>query len=338
VLVDAIGYLVDHRALPSEMLQTALEVILAGQGGEAEVAALLTALRLKGESVDDLVTTATVLRRHMVVLDTGDRAVLDTCGTGGDNQGTFNVSTAAALVAAACGVPVVKHGNRGVSSSSGSADVLAALGVQTDVEPAVARRCLEETGFAFCFAPRFHPAARHVADVRRRLRFRTLFNLVGPLVNPARAAYQLIGVGRPEHLELLAGAAARLGTTRTYVVHGDGGLDEVTLSGPTHVLKVEHGTLTYTEWTPAQFGLSPCGLAECRVDGPAASAALIRRVFADPTGPAAELVLANTAAALLVAGRTASLAEGVDLARRVLRDGLPSILLDKLVSATRPPG
>jgi anthranilate phosphoribosyltransferase len=267
----------------------------------------------------------------MVRLDTGGRAVLDTCGTGGDGQGTLNISTAAALVAAGCGVAVVKHGNRGVSSASGSADVLLALGVKIDAELDQVGRCLREAGMAFCFAPRFHPAMRHVAEVRKRLRFRTLFNLIGPLANPAGATHQLIGVGRPELLEVLAESLARLGTTRAFLVCGQDGLDEVSLSGPTLVRQVTPDGVRVLEWTPEDFDLPRCTTADLQVRGAQESADRIRAVLAGEPGPAAQVVIANAAAALLASGSVASLPEGVARAALALRNGQAQRVLERLV-------
>ena len=204
--------LVDRRDPSAERMRTLLTEVMAGRMSEVETAALLVALRMKGETAEELAAAASVLREHMVRLETGRLDVLDTCGTGGDGCNTFNISTAAALVAAGAGVPVVKHGNRSVSSRCGSADVLTELGVQVETDPVCARRCLEQAGLAFCFAPLFHPALRHVSPVRRRLGIRTLFNWLGPLANPAAANYQLLGVGRRDLLDTLAEALARLGT------------------------------------------------------------------------------------------------------------------------------
>jgi anthranilate phosphoribosyltransferase len=274
----------------------------------------------------------------MVRWDPGRDGVLDTCGTGGDGTGTFNISTAAALVAAACGVPVVKHGNRSASGRTGSADVLAALGVQVEGDGARARRCLDRTGIAFCFAPHFHPAMRHVARVRQRLGVPTLFNCLGPLANPAGAPYQLLGVGRPDLLDRMAGALARLGTRRALVVCGEDGLDEVSLSAPTQVREVRGGTVAALRWTPADFGLEPCPLADLAADGPEASAALIRDVLAGRDGPAARVVVANTAAALLAAERVPTLAEGVAQARQAVRDGRARAVLGRLAACSRDDG
>jgi anthranilate phosphoribosyltransferase len=295
---------------------------------------VLVALHMKGETAAELAAAAAVLREHMVRLDTGGAAVLDTCGTGGDGTGTFNISTAAALVAAGAGVPVVKHGNRAVSGRSGSADVLTALGVAVEGDAAHARRCLDAAGLAFCFAPHFHPALRHVAAVRRRLGVRTVFNCLGPLANPAGAAHQLLGVGRPELLDPLAGALALLGTRRALLVCGRDGLDEVSLSGPTLVREVCGGRVRAWEWTPDDFGLGPCALDELRADGPAESAAVVRAVLDGQGGPARRVVLANAAAALLAAERAATPAEGVALAEEALTAGRARRVLERLVACS----
>jgi anthranilate phosphoribosyltransferase len=266
----------------------------------------------------------------MVGWDPGRERVLDTCGTGGDGTGTFNISTAAAFVVAGAGVPVVKHGNRSVSSGSGSADVLAALGVRVEGDGVFARRCLDHTNLAFCFAPHFHPALRHVAAVRKRLRIGTLFNCLGPLANPAGAAHQLMGVGRPELLDLMAGALARLGTRRALVVCGRDGLDEVSLSAPTAVREVRGHTVTDHEWAPEDFGLEPCALEDLRASGPEASAALLRAVLEGNDGPAARVVLANAAAALVAAEEVDTLAQGVARAREALASGRAQAVLAAL--------
>ncbi|HEY8504765.1 MAG TPA: anthranilate phosphoribosyltransferase, partial [Gemmataceae bacterium] len=245
--------------LAPEQMRLAVGELIAGRFAEWEAAAFLTALRVKGETGAEIAAAAAVLRERMVRLEAGGREVLDTCGTGGDGSGTFNVSTAAALVAAGAGVPVVKHGNRSVSGRSGSADVLRELGVPVEAGPEWAARCLERTGFAFCFAPHFHPAMANVAALRRKLGVRTLFNLLGPLANPAGARYQLIGVGREELLPRLAEALARLGTRRAFLVYGRDGTDEVSLSAPNRVIEVSEGRLSETEWTARDFGLEPCG-------------------------------------------------------------------------------
>jgi anthranilate phosphoribosyltransferase len=334
MLTEALANLSERRDLAPEAMRVALRAIMAGQCSEPQIAAFLTALRVKGETPAELAAAAAVLREHMIRLDVGARTVLDTCGTGGDHQGTFNISTAAALVVAGCGVPVVKHGNRGVSSASGSADVLTALGVQIDVEPEVVRHALAACGLAFCFAPRFHPAMRHVANVRKQLRFRTLFNLLGPLCNPAGARCQLIGVGRPELLDLLAKTLAQLGKSTACLVHGEDGLDEVTLTGATRVRQVRDEKIQQITWTPEDFGLPHCRLEELRVGGPEESAARIRLLLASEQGSATNVVLANASAALLAFGQVASLRQGVELAREAIVSGRARQVLDQLAAVT----
>jgi anthranilate phosphoribosyltransferase len=328
--------LVERRDLRAVEMCTLMHGLLDGGCGEAETAALLVALRMKGETADELAAAASVLREYRVPFAADRDGVLDTCGTGGDGSGTFNISTAAALVAAGAGAPVVKHGNRAMSSQSGSADVLAALGVAVDCDAATARRCLEKAGMAFCLAPQFHPHLQRVGGVRRRLGVRTLFNCLGPLANPAGAPYQLLGVGRADWLDRLAGALARLGTRHSLLVCGQDGLDEVTLSGPTWVREVRGGSVRDLVWTPDDLGLAPCGLDELRVCGPEESAGVIRAVLAGDGGPAGRIVRANAAAALLAAERVTTLREGVALADEVVRSGRAARVLAELVALTRP--
>jgi anthranilate phosphoribosyltransferase len=323
------------RELQPNQLRWFMEEVMAGRCPEAETAAILMALRMKGETAAELATAAQVMRAHMVRLETGNEAVLDTCGTGGAGRGTFNISTAAALVVAAAGVRVVKHGNRAVSGHCGSADVLAALGVHIEGDAAFAGRCLECAGLAFCFAPVFHPALRHVAAIRRRLKVRTLFNCLGPLANPASAPYQVLGVGRSELLEPLAGALARLGARRAFLVISRDGLDEVGLSAPTRVREVRGRDVREWEWGPADFGLEPCTLRELRADDPEQSAALIRAILAGAPGAPSRVVLANAAAALVATERAATLREGVALASEAIASGRARQVLERLVACSQ---
>jgi anthranilate phosphoribosyltransferase len=259
---------------------------------------------------------------------------VDTCGTGGDASGTFNISTAAALVAAAAGIAVAKHGNRSITSKTGSADVLEALGVRIEADVPIIERCLDELGFCFCFAPRMHASMRNVAAVRRRLGVPTIFNLLGPLCNPASAPYQLLGVGRPEIRELMADALMMLGTRRALVVSGSDGLDEVTLNGATRVIETtEHQSREFS-WSPADFGLRESSLASIRVEGPQASAAMVRDVLAGKTGVARDIVVINAAAALWTVGQSDSPRDCAALAADAIDSGRAANVLSELVALT----
>jgi anthranilate phosphoribosyltransferase len=332
---DAIAALLARRELSADQVRAAMTAMIAGQAGEVEAAAFLIALRMKGETAGEIAAAAQLLREHMVRWDPG-RPVLDTCGTGGDGAGTFNISTATALVVAAAGVPVVKHGNRSASSRTGSADALALLGATLEGDATSARAALDRCGLAFCFAPSFHPALKHVAALRQRLGVGTLFNWLGPLLNPAGATHQLLGVGRPDLLDLMAGAVVRLGTRRTLIVSSRDGLDEVSLSAPTEVRDIRGSHVLSCTWTPADFGLEPCRLQDLQVPGAEQSAVLIRQVLAGDHGPATWVVLANAAAALLAAEKVSSLHEGVALASTALFSGRAAQVLDSLVSGKSP--
>jgi anthranilate phosphoribosyltransferase len=271
----------------------------------------------------------------MTPIESRHRLLIDTCGTGGDRSGTFNISTAAALVTAAAGVPVAKHGNRRISSKSGSADVLAALGVNIDADLATVERCLDQLGICFCFAPLMHPSMKHVSEVRRKLATPTIFNLLGPLCNPASAPFQLLGVGRPALRDRMAAALSLLGTRRSAVVCGSDGLDEVTLNGPTDVTLVEQRETHAVRWTPADFGLSETTLEPLLVDGPAASAALIMEVVSGTHGTPRNIVVMNSAAALWVVGHVATLSAGTAAAQEAIDSGKARQLLAQLATMSR---
>lgn len=304
--------------------------LVAGRVDEARGAAFLTALRMKGESADEIAAAALVLREQMVRLVPVSGPVLDTCGTGGDESSTFNISTAAALVACGAGVPVVKHGGRAVSSKSGSADVLRELGVPIEAGPDWAQKCLDRCGFAFCYAPQFHLGMRNVSDLRRKLGTRTLFNLLGPLANPASAPYQLLGVGKPELLDPLAAAIAHLGVRQAVLVCSTDGLDEVSLAAPTSVRVVRGREYESREWHPAEFGLAEVPTAMIRADGSAESAAIIRKVLAGEDGPARRIVIANAAAALWTAEAVPTLRDGVAKAEAAIASGAARAVLEAL--------
>jgi anthranilate phosphoribosyltransferase len=315
--------------LSADQAYDAVEAIMEGQTPDALIAALLTAWRVKGETPAELIGAVRAVRARMMPWSGPQSRVIDTCGTGVDGAGTLNISTAAAIIVAACGVPVAKHGNRAATSSSGSAEVLCELGVAYDAEPSVAARCLAELGITFLFAPRFHPALRFAAAARRLLPFRTLFNLIGPLANPAAPAFQLLGVAGDRPAQLVADALADLGVERAAVVTGGDGLDEVTLEGPTHVRWVESGSVQMDLWEPASFGLRASRTDALQVSGPAESAARLKSLLQGERGPARDVVLANAAAALLVAGQTDSLPAGVEQAASAVDRGAAAQLLER---------
>ncbi|HEX4132863.1 MAG TPA: anthranilate phosphoribosyltransferase [Pirellulales bacterium] len=316
--------------LTQDEMATAIDGILRGDWSDAEIAMLLTALHHKGPTVDEIAGAALAMRRHMTAIRTSREGVIDTCGTGGDASGTFNISTAAAIVTAAAGVPVAKHGNRRATSRSGSADVLEALGVNVNADVPRVEACLDRLGICFCFAPLVHGAMKRVAEVRRQLGMPTIFNLLGPLTNPAAAPFQLLGVGRAELRPLLAEALRRLGVRRALVVRGDDGLDEITLAGPTRATEIAGNTLTERTIEPADFGLVVASLDCMKIDGPEPSAAMIRDILAGRHGPPHDIVVANAAAAVWIAGRAESLTAGAKLATEAIDSGAANDLLRKL--------
>ncbi|MEQ8461293.1 MAG: anthranilate phosphoribosyltransferase [Sandaracinaceae bacterium] len=300
---DAIRTAVSGDSLTGAQMAGAMETILAGEASPAQIAALAIALRMRGETAEELSAAARVLRDRAVPLSLSvDGPLLDTCGTGGDRSGTFNISTTAAIVVAACGVKVAKHGNRAVSSQSGSADVLEALGVKLEGDPAAASASLARLGLAFLFAPAFHGALKHAAPVRRELGLRTFFNLLGPLANPASASHQLLGVYDPKRLRQIAEVLGSLGVRGAWVVHGEGGLDEVSPCGPTHVAILKDGAVEETTVEPGDFGLEAVAF-EGLVGGDArANADIIGAVLDGAAGAPRVAVVINAAAALLAAG------------------------------------
>ncbi|MCC6767398.1 MAG: anthranilate phosphoribosyltransferase [Deltaproteobacteria bacterium] len=328
---EAIAAAIAGRDLGEQAMQEVVDVMMSGAATPAQIGSLLTALRMKGESVDELVGTARAMRAHMLRVPWGGLAV-DTCGTGGDGADLFNVSTAVALVVAGAGVAVAKHGNRAQSGRVGGADVLETLGVRIDLPPDGVARCLERAGVGFCFAPRFHAAMRYAAGPRREIGLRTIFNLVGPLANPAGATVQLVGVSEPRWTAPMAEALRRLGTTRALVVHGSG-LDEISTIGPTRVSEVgSDGVRTY-DLAPSDFGLARCD-APPRVADAAGSAAILRDVLAGVGGGARDLVLVNAAATLVLAGRAADWRVGMAVAAATIDGGAAARALARLVETS----
>src|SRR4051812_38530676 len=298
-ITTLLGRVAGGGDLSFEEMSAAIDAIMRGEWTDEQISLLLTALAAKGETVDEIAGAADAMRRHMTPIRSRYAEVLDTCGTGGGDSKMFNVSTTAAIVAAAAGVPVAKHGNRSITSRSGSADVLTELGVNINASTSQVEACLDELGLCFCFAPLAHPAMKHVAAVRKKLGIRTIFNILGPLVNPAGACYQLLGAGRPELRPLLAGALQRLGTKRSFVVSGEDGLGDVTLAGTTHVTEVAEGRMREFTWRPEDFGIARQSLDGLEIDSPTASAAVIRKVLRLEPGAARDIVILNAAAALL---------------------------------------
>lgn len=329
-ITQLLGRVAGGDSLSFDEMSAAIGAIMDGHWTEEQIGLLLTALAAKGETVDEVAGAAFALRLHMMPIRSRHAEVLDTCGTGGGGSKMFNVSTTAAIVAAATGVPVAKHGNRSITSCSGSADVLAELGVNIDATVPQVEACLDELGLCFCFAPLMHPSMRHVSAVRKKLGIRTIFNILGPLANPARATHQLLGVGRPELRPLLAGAMARLGTQRTLVVSGDDGLGDVTLTGTTRVSEVSSGAARDFNWTPEDFGIAPQSLETLSVDGPAASAEIIRRILAGTRGPARDIVVLNAAAGLIAFGKSNDPKAAAAEAAAAIDSGAAESLLDRL--------
>lgn len=321
--------------LSLERMADTMRLVMQGKCEDSLVARLLLALRKKGETGPELAGAAIALRENMTPIHTNRDDVLDTCGTGGDGSQTFNISTAAALVAAAAGVAVAKHGNSGATSRSGSADALASLGVNIHADVACIEACLEELGICFCFAPLLHPAMKYVAHLRKKLGVPTIFNMLGPLSNPARASIQLLGVNKERFLPLMAETLRLLGSRRGVVVLGADGLDEVTLADTTDVAEATAKGIRRFLWTPGDFGLETTDLDELRVDGPQASAALIRRVLGGESGVARDIVVANAAAALWAAGKGPSVLQCARLAETVLDNGAASALLARLAERTQ---
>ncbi|MGC1275982.1 MAG: anthranilate phosphoribosyltransferase [Planctomycetaceae bacterium] len=321
----------DRRDLTEREAAAAIGAVMDGQADEFLVAALLTALRVKGETAAELVGAARAMRERAARIPSRIDGLLDTCGTGGDGLATFNISTATALVAAAAGVPVAKHGNRAASSSSGSADVLEALGVNISLTPDQVAACIEEVGIGFCFAPLCHGAMKNVAPIRKRLGFRTIFNLLGPLTNPAGAAYQLVGAGRNETAEKLARSLAVFGVKQAVVVCGNDELDEVSLWGTTAAFVVEGNNVERQEWPASHFSNgATVTAADLKVASPAESAAVIRAVLAGEQSAARQIVLANAAAALYASRKALSLEDGLSLARRTIDSGEAGRTLERL--------
>jgi anthranilate phosphoribosyltransferase len=332
---ETISRLIDRQNLTPEEAGQVMGAIMDGSTTQSQIGAFLTALRMKGETPEEIAAFARVMRRHAVTVVPAIRKTLvDTCGTGGDGTHTFNISTASALVAAGAGIPVVKHGNRSVSSSCGSADVLSALGVNLTVDPTRQAKIVEQVGIAFLFAPAHHPAMRHVMPVRQELGCRTVFNILGPLANPAGAQAQVMGVYNPDLTRPMAEVLRILGLSRAMVVHGSG-LDEITTTGDTSVCELDKGTINTYTLNPGSFGIAPASLSDLRGGDAQENAHIIREILAGERGAGRDIVLFNAGAAIYTGGQARNLHEGIGYAASSIDSGNASARLDALIDATR---
>jgi anthranilate phosphoribosyltransferase len=330
----AIAAVIDRRDLSADEMGTVMRSIMTGQATPAQIGGFLVGLRMKGETVDEIAAAARVMRELATAVDVSGPHLVDTCGTGGDGASTFNISTASAIVTAAAGGRVAKHGNRSVSSSSGSADVLEAAGVKLDLDPAQVAACIDQVGVGFLFAPQHHSAMKHAIGPRKEMRVRTLFNLLGPLTNPAAAPNQVLGVFSPDWVEPLARVLKQLGSEHVLVVHAEDGLDEISIAAPTRVAELRDGEISTYTVKPEDFGLQRAGLDAVAVADAAQSLAMIGAVFDNQPGPARDIVCLNAGAAIYAADLTASLQQGVELASEVIASGKAKQTLAALINAS----
>jgi anthranilate phosphoribosyltransferase len=335
MIQHALGRLLDGHDLTREEARLTMDSIMAGHATSAQIGGLLVALRVKGETADEIAGCAEAMRGHVLRVDPARTDLVDVVGTGGDGANTYNISTAAALVTAAAGAAVAKHGNRAASSQTGSADVLEALGFRLEVPPERIERSIDELGFGFLFAQAHHPAMRHAAPVRRELAARTVFNVLGPLTNPAGARALVLGVYSPDLARTLAEALVQLETTRAYVVHGAGGIDELSPCGPNLVCEVDASGVREYELDPLELGIERCDPEELRGGDPAANARALRDVLAGRDGGHRSAVLLNAAGGIAAAGHAADLREGIAQAREAIDSGAAASRLDELVEFSR---
>ncbi|MEL7497251.1 MAG: anthranilate phosphoribosyltransferase [Planctomycetota bacterium] len=334
MIVDAIQLVQNGQSLEKDQVTEVFDTIMKGDCTAAQIEALLVGLHEKGETVEELAGAATAMRKHMNPIRTRRENCVDTCGTGGGQAGTFNISTAAAIVAASAGASVAKHGNRKSTSKTGSADVLKALGVNIECSIETVQKCLDQLGLCFCYAPLFHPSVKHATKVRKKLNHPTIFNLLGPLCNPAQAPFQILGAGRGETRETIAKALAMLGTQRSLVVHSRDGLGEISIADTTDVSEVRGNHVTTGTLTPTDFGLPNGNLVMIKASDPRESAEIIQRVLNGHSGSARDIVIANAAAALWVSGLCDSLEIGAERCATAIDNGQANEMLKELVEMT----
>jgi anthranilate phosphoribosyltransferase len=332
MIQDALARLLDGHDLSREEARGVMDTIMSGEATPGQIGGFLVALRLKGETAEEIAGSAEAMRAHAIPVHPKRDDLVDTAGTGGDGGRTFNISTAAALLAAAAGVGVAKHGNRSVSSASGSADVLEELGFRLDLDPERIAESIDELGFGFMFAPTHHPAMKHAGPVRRELATRTVFNVLGPLTNPAGARAQVVGVYSPELVPIIADVLAQLGARRAFVVHGAGGIDELSPAGPNLVCEVVDGDVRRREIDPLELGIERCDPEELRGGTPAENAQRIREVFDGGNGGRRSAILLNAAGAIAAGGHAKDLQEGIGLAREALDTGAAAERLEALIA------
>ncbi len=332
---SAIRAVTENRDLTAEQMQAVMRLIMPGEASPAQIGGFLIGLRMKGETVEEIAAAAQVMRELATPVQVSGEHIVDIVGTGGDGIGTFNISPASAIVAAAAGAQVAKHGNRAASSTSGSADLLEAAGVQLNLKPDQVAACVREVGVGFMFAPMHHSAMRHAIGPRREMAVRTIFNVLGPLTNPAGAPNQVVGVYNADLVEPIAQVLQRLGSHHIMVVHSEEGLDEISASGRTQVSELRDGVIHDYTLAPEDFGLKRCQLHEVQVDSVAASLALIRSVLANQPGPAHDVIALNAGAAIYVAGLASSHQAGIERAQALLADGSAAAVLERLAAFTQ---
>jgi len=331
---QAIKAVIERRDLTREEMTAVMQLIMTGEATPSQIGGFLVGLRMKGETVDEITAAATVMRELATKVETASDHLVDTCGTGGDSSGSFNISTASAIVAAAAGAHVAKHGNRSVSSKSGSADVLEAAGVNLDVAPEQVGHCIDNVGVGFLFAQKHHSAMKHAIGPRREMAVRTIFNVLGPLTNPASAPNQVLGVFDKDLVEPLAHVLKQLGSRHVMVVHADDGMDEISISAPTTIAELKDGEVSNYCIEPREFGMQTADNSKIRVDGVEQSLAMIRSVFDNQPGAALDIVCLNAGAAIYVSGLADSHQRGIDLAQQAIADGKASKVLQNLVTQT----